>query len=203
MMQMDTQPDDVQIKPMEREDIPAVVTLHRRFLGYSVNSLLGPAHLAYLYEFMRSDPESIVLVARCRGDIAGVVSATLDPESLAKRLMGGLGVAGWLGLLLRLLARPGALLKWFAGRDLGRPVSYENRPVVPCLTAIAVDGRFRKAGIGKSLVTGVEDFCRNRGYGSFRLDTLADNDTSRKFYERLGFVEVEQRGENVILVRVL
>ncbi len=137
---------ELRTRPMEDADIPAVVELHRRFLGYSVNSRFGAAHLSYLYKITRDDFES---------------------------------------------------------RDLGRPAVHEGRVVAPCLTAIAVDNRFRKAGIGKALVAGVEDFCRSEGYDAFRLDTREDNETSRIFYKRLGFYEVEKRGKNIMLVKML
>ncbi len=194
---------ELRTRPMEDADIPAVVELHRRFLGYSVNSRFGAAHLSYLYKITRDDSSSMVLVAICGGEVAGVVSATLDPERLMRRLLRSLSLLGWLRLFSAVLANPLVLLEWFESRDLGGPAVNEGRVVAPCLTAIAVDNRFRKAGIGKALVAGVEDFCRSEGYDAFRLDTREDNETSRIFYKRLGFYEVEKRGKNIMLVKML
>jgi GNAT superfamily N-acetyltransferase len=193
----------VQVMPLEPGHLPAVIELHRSQLPYTVNSILGREHLAFLYRVMGQDPDSTILVALVAGKVAGVVSATLDPGELKRRIFAGLTPGGWVRLFFRLLRKPRALLAWYAGQGVEAPVSHQGTLVNPCLTAIAVDGSYRQAGIGRALVAGVEEFCRSRGYRAFRLDTVQENEVSRKFYQRLGFVEAEQRGGNVMLVKVL
>lgn len=192
---------NLQILPMEKADIQTVVELHRRLLGDSVNSRLGPGHLAYIYEVASEDPSSMVMVAHQQGVCAGVVSATVDPEELKRRLLRRLTVFGWMKLFFNILRHPSALAAWFDSRDLGRPVIYAGVEVKPCITAMAVDNRFRNAGIGRALVSSVEDFCRCKGYSAFRLDTREKNEVSRIFYKKLGFVEIEKRGKNIMLVK--
>ena len=50
---------------------------------------------------------------------------------------------------------------------------------------------------------GAEAFCRARGCTAFRLDTREDNETSRQFYRRLDFCEVEKRGRSIVLVKTV
>lgn len=196
-------PVEVSIIKLEQIHVPAVVKLHRWHLPYTVNSLLGEAHLGFLYELMRKDPASVVLVALINGAVAGVVSATLDPVELKNMIFSKMLVADWVKLFLRIVANPKAVTAWYKGRNVGSPVQCQDLLVVPCLTAIAVDSSFRQAGIGRYLVNGVEEFCRAHGQLAFRLDTVADNLVSRKFYQKLDFIEAEQRGENVMLVKLL
>lgn len=197
------QQSELEILPLEREDIPAVVKLHRQFLSYSINSRLGAAHLSYIYEMTRKDRASVVLVAKIKKVIVGVVSATLDPERLARSFFVNLTISGRLRLFLNLITKPHLILEWFKDKELVRPVVYEGEAVIPCLTAIIVVPQFRRLGIGKMLLDGVEEFCGKNGYHSFRLDTRQDNHISRNFYKKLGFVEAEQRGRNILLVKAL
>lgn len=199
----DIQQSELEILPLEREDIPAVVKLHRQFLNYSINSRLGAAHLSYIYEMTRKDRASVVLVAKIKKVIVGVVSATLDPERLSRSFLMNLTISGWLRLFLNLIAKPYLLIEWFRDRDAVRPVFYEGKAVIPCLTAIIVTPKFRRSGIGRMLLDEVENFCRENGCHAFRLDTRQDNHISRNFYKKLGFVEAEQRGRNILLVKAL
>jgi ribosomal protein S18 acetylase RimI-like enzyme len=182
----------------------SIVRLHREGLGYSFNSQLGPRHLAYIYSAMTQDDDSLVAVAREGDAVIGVVSATLDAEALAARLMSGLPLRRWLALLMRLALRPRLVLTWLADRRAGQhPVIYGGEVVRPYLSTIAVDGRARRGGVGRALVSAVDDFFTRQGCRAYYLDTLAENTEARAFYGRLGFVEVEQRGHMTVLVREL
>lgn len=194
------------LEPLTAQDRDAVVKLHREALGYSLNSKLGAEHLAHVYRMMCEDTSSVVLSARHsgqRGVPVGVVSATLDPESLKRHLMSGLTLRQQAGLLGRLALRPIMLVDWLEDLSLSRPVTFKGAVVAPCLTAIAVAADCRRTGVGRALVQAVEGFIRAHHGAAYHLDTRADNMVSRMFYRRLGFVEVEQRGRAIVLVKEL
>lgn len=194
-------PRALTVRPLRDADLPAVVTLHRRRLGYSLNSRLGRGHLAELYHFVGGMSDAAVRVAEVDGVVVGVVSAALAPERVMRDFLMSRSPAGLVRLGLRVLGHPGALVEAWTTRALARPVRWHGHAVEPCLTAIAVDEQAIRAGIGRALVAAVADFCREQGRPTFRLDTRADNVDARAFYRRLGFVEVETRGANIILVK--
>jgi ribosomal protein S18 acetylase RimI-like enzyme len=189
----------ISIGDLTDADIPAVVALHRRSLSYSINSRLGASHLASIYAFMKNEPSSLVQVARQGDRIVGVVSATLDPQHLKSAFMSGLQLAKKIKVGIQLVSRPMILLDLVNNRNVERPVTWEGQEVQPVLTAIAVDETVRRAGIGRQLVERVDAFVREHGCASYRLDTRSER--ARAFYGRLGFVEVEQRGADFILVK--
>lgn len=190
------------LRPLLAADAASAAALHARSLPGTVNSQLGPAHLQWLYLMLLRDPASLAVGAWRAGALAGVVTATLEVHALSTRLMAALSPAHKLRLGVRLLARPRLLAQWWAGRRVSRPVEFQGRLVRPCLTAIAVAPEARRAGVGRALVEAVDAFVRGHA-PAYHLDTRCDNHVARAFYGRLGFVEVEQRGPDVILVRVL
>jgi len=86
---------------------------------------------------------------------------------------------------------------------MNQPVIYKTVEVKPMLIAIAVDSSARQGGIGRALVQAVDDFFRQLSQPFYYLDTRVENITARAFYQRLGFVEHERRGRNLILVKEL
>ncbi|MEM9618283.1 MAG: GNAT family N-acetyltransferase [Pseudomonadota bacterium] len=63
---------------------------------------------------------------------------------------------------------------------------------VAYLEAWYVDDRARGKGVGKRLVTAVEDWGRSQGFQEIASDTQPENTTSRKAHAQLGFEEIEQ-----------
>lgn len=189
------------IEPLSSADIPDVVRLHRAVMGYSVNALLGPAHLAAVYEQTAAMPGACVRVARDGQTVLGAVSATLDEERCARQVLQALPLARKLNMAMQLACRPACWRALQAARRASKPVIVDGCPVRACLTSIIVDPRFHGRGIGRALVYAVDEFMRHNSVPVYRLDTRADNTGARAFYTRLGFVEHEQRGFDIIFVR--
>ena len=193
----------VSLRRLQSEDLNAVVKLHRSAFAYTANSKLGSEHLKRLYSAMLQDPDSIVLVAIKNSMVGGVVSATRDTEEFKKRFKAGLSLQEKFSLAMRMLFHPITLMELLKENQSERPVVFQNRVVKGCLTAIAVNSECRQSGIGRALVSAIEEFFKQNGDPSFYLFTRADNTVSRQFYERLGFVELEQRGKDIVLIREL
>jgi ribosomal protein S18 acetylase RimI-like enzyme len=190
----------LELRPATEADVEPAVALHRRAIPYSLNSRLGAAHLARAYRVLGADATSMVVVAARAATVVGVVVASLDPGALERRILLGIGPRGWLGIAAGLARRPALLAEILRP---GRPVAHAGRAVVPRLIAIAVDAAGRERGVGRALVGAVDDFCRRRGVAAYHLDTRADNAAALAFYSRCGFVEVERRGRDVVLVKEL
>jgi len=116
----------------------------------------------------------------------------LSPEALA-----GLSVEErrrmWQGIFARpdpqaktLVAETGGEIVGFAR---GGPVRAENADHLGAETeifAIYLLDRIKRQGIGRRLMAGVLDHLRQQGFRSVGLWVLKDNDSARRFYERLG-----------------
>lgn len=190
------------VQPLSGCAVAEVAALHAEAIPYSLNSRLGTGHLAQLYRWMlERDGECRVLVAVLDGEVAGVVSVALDPDRFVGSFLGQLGPRQVAGLAVRMALRPALLLDWRESRNLSAPLNYQGQRVWPCLSAIAVAESRRRSGVGRALVAGVDGWIRANNYPAYFLDTLAENQAARAFYRRLGFVEVEQRGKSVMLVK--
>jgi ribosomal protein S18 acetylase RimI-like enzyme len=191
------------LQPITESVIDSVIALHRKNLYYSTNSRLGASHLSYLYQVMQKDVTCLVVAAVSNEEVLGVVSATLDPGKFTRRLFGNLSARRWAAVLFHLVSQPGIWLEWLESHNTSRPVQYQGREIRPCLTTIVVSQAACRRGVGRALVSAVDEFVLRNGGSAYHLDTRADNSGARAFYKKLGFIEVEERGRDVIFVRQL
>lgn len=191
------------IQNLDEGDLDDIVVIHKKVLGYTLNSQLGDEHLKLLYATMLKDPGCFVGIALNGSQSIGLVSGALNIESVKSRFFQSVTASYFFRILLRFLAHPSLLLKFWHGRQIEEPVFYRSIPVIPTLTTIGVEESFQGFGIGRELVKTLEEFFRRRGVSVYRLDTLLSNRKARDFYARLGFLEVSQRADSVILVKSL
>lgn len=191
------------IEPLREHNLVEVIHLHRAVLGYTLNSQLGEAHLAFIYQQMAQDPHSFVGVARLNGQTVGVVSGTIDPGKLKSRFLKFIRPKLALNLLARLTQNPGLLREFQKGDQIGGPVKINGQTIQAILTTIAVNPSFQGGGIGASLVSALEEFFRERGIEYYHLDTLLSNHSARAFYQKLGFEAHETRADSVIFIKGL
>lgn len=191
------------VRRMQTVDVPQIVNLHLNAISYSLNAKLGKNHLVYLYNTTSSDEHSIVLVALKENICAGMCSATINPQQLTKKLLFKLPMRRWAGIFFKIIQHPGLLRTWHETNSLGAPVIFNEKSIIPCLTTIVVDEKFRREGVGRALILAVEEFFKSKQYFCYRLDTLASNFASRSFYLKNGFTEVAQRGRHIMLVKAI
>jgi ribosomal protein S18 acetylase RimI-like enzyme len=193
--------ESLQITPLEEQYLKDVVRIHRHVLGYTFNSRLGPDHLAFLYRAMAQAEDSYVGVALIDDQPVGVVSGTLDMDKIKMSMLSSFKLRQWGYLLLRLLGQPSLIHEWWKGNIIGRSVYFERKLIQPILTAIAVDSGYQGQGVGKCLVHDLERFFTRKNIVYYRLDTLIENSSARKFYEHLGFQQVEMRADSIVFVK--
>ena len=194
---------DIVVQRLEESDLDDIVAIHQRVLGYTLNSQLGQGHLRRLYSAMLNNPDCFVAIARHNSKSIGFVSGTLNVESTKSRFLRSTTFIDLLKIALHLLLHPRLLLDVWYGIQIEKPVEYDNTAVLPTLTTIGVEERFQGSGAGRELVRALEEFFRLREVPVFRLDTLLSNQKARAFYARLGFFEVAERANSVILIKSL
>jgi ribosomal protein S18 acetylase RimI-like enzyme len=193
----------IDVAALAEAEIPVMVDLHLGRLGYSLNAKLGCRHLAYVYRETLRCPDSVAIVARRDGILAGSASATADPELLMMRLRRGLGLRDATALVFHALRRPSLLSELRESRDLARPLLWNGEYVRATWTTLIVDRRFEGYGVAQALGRAVEDFLRGRGVRAYRLDARVDNAAVLAFHQRWGCVHVETRGRNALFVKSL
>ena len=71
------------------------------------------------------------------------------------------------------------------------------------ISLVLVDPQDRATGLGRKMVAGVLDVCRQRGFVSCRLEVRKDNVAALGMYRTLGFARVGERANADVLERLL
>lgn len=103
--------------------------------------------------------------------------------------------------LLRLASHAEVLAVHAAGGCHGLVAYYANDLTTrrAFITLVVVAPEWRGQGLARTLVRGVLNICRARGYTRCGLEAWHDNPPARELYERLGFVVVEDRGDRALM----
>jgi ribosomal protein S18 acetylase RimI-like enzyme len=191
------------IRSLREEQIEAIARIHLDVLPYTMNSQLGPRHLAWLYRTMAQDPASYVGVAFVDERTAGVISGSANSGALRASLLKQLSLGHLISIGLEMLLHPRRIIELRRSALIAAPVWFRSEQVIAELTAIAVDSEFRGHGIGRALVEALEAFFRQAQVRQYRLDTRLENEGAADFYRDLGFHEIGRRADSVVFVRSL
>lgn len=132
-------PESIVLRAAHASEAAAIAAMSRLHIEHGLTWRWRPSRIKKNIR----DPETMVLAATVRGDLAGF-----------------------------------AIMK-FGDEDAH-------------LYLLAVHPRFRRHGIGKSMVEWLEKSCRTAGIQRIRLEVRTSNQVARKFYERLGYSFVAQ-----------
>ncbi|HEX3581338.1 MAG TPA: GNAT family N-acetyltransferase [Thermoanaerobaculia bacterium] len=170
------------VRPMRRDDLEAVVAIHRAAFPNFFLTFLGPRFLRVFYGAVMRD--GIALVAIVNGRVAGFVAGMLDSKSFYRRLWRKRFIQVAFALTPVLLRHPSTLKK-VARRGVAR--AFQPTPGAE-LMSLAVHPREQHHGLGRALVEAFIAFVKASGTENLWLITdAADNDAVKHFYETLGF----------------
>ena len=85
---------------------------------------------------------------------------------------------------------------WVVATDNEAVIGYVGSQIVPDeadMMNLAVNGNYRRMGIGRSLVSYLMERLQERGVRSLSLEVRASNTPAIALYEKLGFKQVGQR----------
>jgi GNAT superfamily N-acetyltransferase len=191
----------ITIQPFTQTNGGDVVRIHQDVLGYTVNSLLGRAHLASIYSVMAQEKRCYVGVAQVATCPVGVVSGALNLNETTQLMWHSLTPIRAARILLGLAKKPALIAEIRKSQVIARPVRIGAETVEAILTTIAIAKPDQGKGIGKILVQSLEAYFVQNGVHTYRLDTLIENHGARRFYQAAGFVEVETRLDSIILIK--
>ncbi|NEY90887.1 GNAT family N-acetyltransferase [Tabrizicola oligotrophica] len=158
--------------------IPAAAALYWQAFGGKLGRVMGPdaRALRFLERVIRADQALVALDER--GRLLGLAGFKTPEGSFAGgapadlRAIYGLAGTAWRMPLLSLLSR-----------------EVDNDRFL--LDGICVAPAARSKGVGRALLSAIEDEARARGYDHVRLDVVDSNWRARALYERLGYRAVK------------
>jgi ribosomal protein S18 acetylase RimI-like enzyme len=197
----------VQVVRLSWEDGPEpfrqAALLHMAEIHHGALPLLGARVLARLYRELARAPGCGVWAARdergVRAFVAGCVDLRFGYRAVFRRAGLALGVRALPRLLSwRLLRRMPTLILYPFRRGGAADPPAEGAE----LLAIAVASAYQGRGLGRTLVSRLEDFFRAQGnVVAYRVATNAADPASNAFYRRLDFEVVGVRPHNNLQLR--
>lgn len=170
------------VRPMRRDDLDEVVSIHLAAFPNFFLTFLGPRFLRVFYDAVRRD--GIALVATANDRVAGFVVGMLDSKAFYRRLWRKRFFHVAVAIAPVVLRHP-STLKRVARRGVER--AFQPAPGAE-LMSLAVHPREQHHGAGGALVEAFIASVHASGTESLWLITdAAENDAVKQFYERLGF----------------
>lgn len=193
----------VNVRPALTEDLDAIASLHMRvFRGFFLPTL-GHRFLLELYRGFLRCAEARLLVAEVHGSVAGFVAGAFAPDEFFRNLL----LTRWLPLgwaaMGAAMQRPCVVIPRLLAALRFRGERPSRLTAAALLSAIAVDPRMSKLGIGAMLLTAYCDEASKRGVRYVYLTTDRDaNDPANRFYVRHSFTvesEIQRRNGRVMI----
>lgn len=197
------------LRLVELGDVGPTARLHAKALPGSFFVSLGPRFLRAYHRTFLTSPAGIALLAECDGMTVGFVMGTVDEAThyrhVVRRDRTALGARG----IASLASRPALagrfvrtrLLRYLRGLvRLSRPSSITceeavHLPTAGVLSHMAVDASHQGEGIGRILLEAFAETAKAQGARTVRLATATDNDGARRFYERAGWQQGDERAD--------
>ena len=195
--------NQINISSLKSEKIKEVISLHQKLLGLTLNNRLGNEHLQYVYETTIRHKQSKIAVATLNEKIVGHIVLSINPSDLRKTLLRNRSLGKLAKTFFSLLIKPSLFYQYLDNRKLEPPLYYKGSIIQPLLAVIAVDKGWQGLGIGSKLIEYADQYFSLNNYFMYKVDTLISNRVSRLFYENNGFFELEKRGKNIVLIKLI
>lgn len=176
-------------------DATAISLLHKRTLPKSFLAKLGTSFLTSLYTYLIIN--ELVLVYKEEDKIKGFISFSSNSAGMMKRFLFSCPICVF-KLMLKLLSSPNLFKRFvetflapFKSKSIISNMSTINLPVAELLS-ISVDPNSQQSGIGKQLLTSLEEQLINKGIRKYKVIAGASLESANKFYFKNRFIMVSQ-----------
>jgi len=167
------------------EDLPAIVTLHRQYLGEYFLARLGEAFLQLYYREFLNAPSCRILLWENTGQIRGYIVASRNPALIIKKMAWGRSFAIIKELLKHGLKHPEDWIQIF---ELALYPQKTTEPQIKAeLLYIALDAGERKSGAAETLVLEALTWLEQQGETMVKVSTASDNRGANLLLHKLGF----------------
>jgi ribosomal protein S18 acetylase RimI-like enzyme len=161
-----------------------VAEIHEARLDAGLLARLGTEFLSRFYEYVATDPGSVLFVARSDGRVDAFLSATEDTHRLYRRFLVR-RLASLIPLLVPRLLDPRNLLRAASLRRYLAAKPLASLPPAELLSMAVREGAQQK-GIGRELVASLRSEFRRRGISRFRVTAAETQHAALRFYPAVG-----------------
>jgi ribosomal protein S18 acetylase RimI-like enzyme len=185
------------VRAFSDKDAKAVARLHQDGITTGFLTQLGNSFLSKLYIAIAHDKQSIVyvMVDESSEEVRGFIAATCNTPTMYKRILLKHAVV-FSALLIPVILKPGFIRKAI------ETLFYTKRPkqgekVSEIITsaellAIAVTPEIRGKGVGRTLVSRLEEYFLARELKKYKVVTASKDNRSNAFYQNIGFYLMRQ-----------
>lgn len=175
------------IRVATTEDVPQIVKIHMNaFEGFFLTTL-GRSFLSFYYKAFVNSKDGIVLCAVADNEVYGFAAATKQCKGYNSNLI-RTNLMSFVGLAIKLLfTRPSALVR--LAKNISKKSDVIDDPEDYAeLYSIGVAENAQGKGIGKKLLTKIEDKMKCEGVEKVSLTTdFYNNESAIAFYRTMGY----------------
>ncbi len=179
----------IEIKKAQEKDVPEIVSIHvKAFPNFFLTSL-GEGFLQLYYKSVLNSSDGVLLIGKTENESVGFCAGTMHSAGFNARLIKS-NFLGYVSQGARLLfTQPLSILHLIKNMtkenaDLGDKGEYAE------LLSIGVDPARQGGGVGKKMLTALEEEVIKRGGSVLSLTTdYEDNEKTVGFYQSLGYNE--------------
>lgn len=175
------------IRVATTKDVPQIVNIHiNAFEGFFLTTL-GRSFLSFYYNAFVNSKDGIILCAVIDNDICGFAAATKQCKGYNSNLI-KTNFISFIGLAIKLLfTKPSALIRLAKNLSKKSDVIDDSEDYAE-LYSIGVAENAQGKGIGKKLLTTIEDKMKAEGVEKISLTTdFYNNDSAIAFYRTMGY----------------
>ncbi len=172
------------IRPALPGESRTAACLHASSITEGFLPRLGPRFLSRLYGRIVRDERSFLLVAEDHGTINGMIAGTEDVRALYRRF------ARRDGIVAAALSAPALVKNAASVVETWRYGGGQGDDLPPAeLLAIAIDDGAREHGLGRALVTALQNEFSARRIANVKVVVVAGNEPALALYRSTGFHE--------------
>ena len=179
------------LETLNSSHVNAVTQLHILSLTGLLHDL-GPRATSAFYHGAACSSSAIGLVYMQESSLLGFVLGSANPQGLRREILVNNFFQTLVGTCSGVIRKPSTLRSLLSSLLPGDR-DYDSQAAE--LIYLAVDQDERSSGVGKQLVEHFSQKLSDSGVTAYELSVDTDNENAIRFYDRLGFVEVNRYRE--------
>lgn len=177
-----------------------IIDMHRKVLGHTLNSRIGPWFLEKLYQAAGTSIDNgFCYISTEEGSVTGFISFCLDQEDLERNILGRLSLRDRARIGIFFLSHPERIPDFFRQRNFAKFLKRSfKRPYASILT-LGVSPEIQHQGIGRQLVGKAKEVAKSQGVKDLFVDTEETNTGAISFYKKNNFEQAASAYGNIVL----
>ncbi|MBN2105742.1 GNAT family N-acetyltransferase [bacterium] len=189
------------IQFIQKKHIPEVIRIHKTCFPESQSTKFGDAFLTGYYEGHCESEHAVAFVSLEQNKVTGFITGGVNTRTLSREIINQSKWQFIKSAVVNFFRQPVQSIKKYSG--------YLKAYVLPKkktfysdqtsgLASIAVLPEYRGQGIAEQLTRAFLEELKKRGNKACRLGVEEQNTRARRFYEKIGFEQVNEAGSSYI-----